>query len=274
MPTIICDGKEVELILNTYPRPAFCPICGTSTEIDGAVTKCVNDRCDAKSLGKISNWIKKVGIKHFGEARQRDCYEAGLITKIFHIYNVSLEDLGDIVGGGNAVHIMEEINKYRELPLDIFMGSLGVKFLGRSNAKKLIKAGINTLHKFVTFDPLIEKDHIDGFGDNLKEIRYGIDQCAGIITSLINIGINIVEPTEHIDISNDETLNFCFTGIRLGNLKEAFKAKGWEEKSGVSKNLDYLVAKDPSSTSSKIKKAHNLNIKVISLNEFKSMLGK
>jgi DNA ligase (NAD+) len=258
-----------------FLRPIVCPICNAPTEIDGAVTKCTSDFCDAKSLGKIKNWINKTGIKHFGEARQKDCYEAGLITKIADLYIITENDLGNIVGNGNAVHICKQIEMSRELPLDIFMGSLGVKFLGRSNAKKLIKAGINTVHRFLTFDPLVEKGTIDGFGDNLLAIRDGIDRCHDTITSLIEVGVNIIEPHETSTpiMAEDGGKSFCFTGVRLGDLKNDFEAKGWVEKSGVSKNLDYLVAKDPTSTSSKIKKAQSLDVAVISLEEFKEMLN-
>lgn len=276
MPTIMCNGKVVELVHNVFPRPTACPVCDAPTEIDGAVTKCTSNDCPAKSIGKINNWIKKTGIKHFGESRQNELYEYGLIKNPADIYTITQEEMGAIIGGGNATNVMAEINKYRTLPLHTFMGSLGIKFLGRSNAKKLIEAGIDSLDRFRTFDPEVEKERIEGFGDNLKEIAQGVKDCKETIDGLLAAGVVIAEPTQtpkNQGQNKNESASFCFTGVRLGNLKEAFEAKGWVEKSGVSKNLDYLVAKDPSSTSGKAQKARDLGVKVISLAEFEEMLN-
>ena len=72
---------------------------------------------------------------------------------------------------------------------------------------------------------------------------------------------------------SDKRTTFCFTGVRLKELQDAFNDRGWIEKTCVAKGLDYLVAKDPDSTSGKAQKARDLGIKVISLDEFKEMLG-
>lgn len=258
-----------------FPRPTACPVCGASTEIEGAYTRCSGQNCPAKSIGKINNWIKKTGIKYFGESRQQTCYQAGLITKISDLYDVTVAELGELIGDGNAAMVKGEVDKCRTLPLHVFVGSLGVRFLGRSNAKKLIQAGINSLERFMTFDPEIEKGKIGGFGDNLKEIALGIKNCEKTINDLLQAGVAVAEPTQKAENQNQDEGNksFCFTGVRLGSLKEAFDNKGWIEKSGVSGNLDYLVAKDPSSNSGKMKKAREAGIKIISMAEFQQMLG-
>ena len=261
-----------------FPRPTQCPTCGASTIITGAYTVCTGDSCPAKSIGKINNWIKKTGIKYLGESRQKELFEAGVVKKPADLYRATQEDIGDVIGGGNAVHVVEQINKYRTLPLHVFMGALGIKFLGRSNARKLIQSGIDSLYKFLTFDPEVEKERIEGFGDNLKEIAIGIENCKDTINSLIEAGVDIAEPTQAEESQSEseggqESLSFCFTGVRLGNLKDAFEAKGWTEKSGVSGNLDYLVAKDPTANSGKLKKARDKDVKIISLAEFEEMLN-
>lgn len=271
MPTIICNGKEIELIHQCFPRPTTCPVCGSPTKINGAYTICTGDECSAKSIAKVNQWIKKVDIKYFGESRQQACFEAGIIKDPSDLYAVTEEQLSEVIGAGNAKHVMEQINKKRKLPLNVFVGSLGVKFLGRSNAKKLILAGIDSLERFMTFDPETEKNRIDGFGDNLFEIRSGIDKCKPLIDRLLAAGVEITEnkPTQ----TTSESYSFCFTGVRLGSLKEKFESKGWVEKSSVSDKLNYLVAKDPTSNSSKMQKAREKGIKIISLSEFEEMLG-
>lgn len=260
----------------TYPRPTVCPVCDAATVIDGAITRCSNPDCSAKTKGKVKNWIGKTGIKYIGESRQQDLFEAGVVTNPVDLYTITRDQLGAVIGNGNAANAMAQIDKYRTLPLHTFMGALGIKFLGRSNAKKLIKAGIDTLEKFKTFDPEIEKSRIDGFGDNLKEIANGIEACKDTINGLIEAEVKVTEPTPVAENQSSdkevETRSFCFTGVRLGEMKDEFEARGWVEKSGISGNLDYLVAKDPTSTSGKAQKARDKGVKIIGLDEFKAML--
>jgi DNA ligase (NAD+) len=255
-----------------YPRPTSCPVCDGEVVIDGAYTKCASDTCSAKSIGKINNWVKKTGIKYFGASRQEACFQADLITEPAHLYTSNVKALGEIIGDGNATAVRTEIENHRTLPLSTFMGSLGIKFLGRSNAKKLIAAGIDSLERFRTFDPEVEKEKIDGFGSNLVAIKAGIEACSGTIDNLLNAGVTI-EAAATAPVVADDAKSFCFTGVRIGAHKEAFEARGWQEKSGVSKNLDYLVAKDPTSTSGKAKKARDLGVEIISLDEFVEMLN-
>jgi len=271
MPTIMCNGKKVELILNTYKRPTKCPVCGAPTKIDGALTKCTGSNCSAKQIAMINHWITKVGIKQFGESRQQVCFEKGLVTKPADLYRLGdgqrREGFNEAVGEGNAKIILDEINKYREVSLSVFMGSLGIAFLGRSNASKLIAAGIDTLDKFRELDPKTTK--VAGFGDNLAEIAKGIKANKAQINDLLAAGVKIQEVGS---VKAPDGDSFVFTGVRLGDMRAAFDAKGWVEKGSVSKGLNYLVAKDPNSTSSKMQKAKDLGVKIISLEQFKKLL--
>lgn len=252
----------------TFPRPTHCPECGAPVEIDGAYTRCTGDSCIGTAIGKINNWIKKTGIKYFGGSRQKTCFEKGLIKTPVDLYKMSLTDLGNLIGDGNAKMVIDEIDAHRRLPLHVFMGSLGIKFLGRSNAQKLIDAGINTLDKFLSLNPA---NKISGFDNNLYEISEGIIKNRALIEELTS-QVEIEKGRSKGGNMGDGSTTFCFTGVRLhGDDKKKFEANGWVEKSGVSKNLDYLVAANPSSNSGKIKKARELGIQVMSMEEYLEM---
>lgn len=253
-----------------YQRPSRCPFCDSPTQIVGAYTRCTGKSCTRKLIAKVNNWVKKTGIRYLGDSRQSELYESGVIKNPADLYKVTQEDIGSVIGMGNASHVLEEIDKTRTLPLHVFMGSLGIPFLSRSNAQKLVAAGIDTLDKFQNIDPA--KTDIPGFGKNLLAIADGINECGPLINELIEAGVFIQEETVAPQAQGDAP-TFCFTGVRLGAHKETFSAKGWVEKSSVSKKLDYLVAMDPNSGSKKIEKAQKYGTNIITWNEFMEMLN-
>lgn len=273
MPKIICGGKEVELVQNVIVPPTNCPACGGPIEKrktqkgEGAIHLCVNDECPARGVRKIRKWIETQEIKNLGDSRQQELYDAGIVTKPGDLYRMTDKAVAALFGDGMVKHIMPEIDKTRKLPLYKFMAGLGIPFLGRSNAKRLIGLGVDTLDKFLNLEP----NELPGFKKNIKELVDGIQKCIPVIEDLLKADVKIIEPQPE---PKEETMNdspvagksYCFTGVRLhGEHKDKFIALGGIEKSGVSKDLDFLVAKDPNGTTGKLKKARDYGVQIISL---------
>ena len=89
----------------------------------------------------------------------------------------------------------------------------------------------------------------------------------------------IEEVCSYLEIYDEKEVvgekSFCITGVRLSKEQlDVAKNAGWEEKSGVSKNLNVLVVKNTTSTSSKTEKAKSLGVKIVSLDEFVKMIQK
>ena len=98
--------------------------------------------------------------------------------------------------GGNAKRIMAEIEKSKTATLSEFMGSLGVKFLGRRQAVHMIEGGIDTLEKFT--DLTIERAlELDGFSTSkASQIVNGIQACLGEVHALREAGVEVTEPSQ------------------------------------------------------------------------------
>ena len=69
-----------------------------------------------------------------------------------------------------------------------------------------------------------------------------------------------------------EGKSFCFTGVRCKELEPIIESKGGKIASGVSKNLTYLIAKDPHSGSTKLVKAQDLGVILLSVKDLEDLL--
>lgn len=100
------------------------------------------------------------------------------------------------------------------------------------------------------------------FNDGLKTFFY---LCGGTPVSISFIQEETVE--------NDNPESVCFTGFRNKQWEERLVKEGHKVVSGVSKNTTILVTKDKESSSSKVKKAKNLNIPILTPEEFETKIG-
>lgn len=253
-----------------YQPPALCPYCTSPLVKDKRALKCVNDECDGKVYQLIKNWVKKTNIKHLGDGLLTALYDSGEVSTIPDLYKLTIQDLErQQVGQGRlgqsmAEKVFEEIDKTRTLDVAIFMGSLGIKFLGRSMAAHI---GLSSVDEFleISVTELATKPEM---GPNkAAEMKESMLRKTDLIAALreeIEITKPVAQPAKPAGGKS-----FCFSGVRMTpEVAAAFHAAGHQEKSGVSAGLDFLVLKDPASTSSKAEKARSLGIKIISLDNF------
>jgi len=276
----------------------------------GAVTYCVNKQCPGSALQKISKWIGSsktgVGILGIGDSILKVLWDNGLVKDPADLYTITVDQIADLempgsanerrgtagirIGESRARDIVSNINGKRSLGLDTFLGSLGIELLGRRRVKILQQAAkgqLDTLGDWQDDDKLASIQ-IDGFGDTIREsIRIGLIENRALISKLIKVGVSVDAPkgdTKMVDNANADHLqfvrqfsgiSFCFTGTR--ECLDEVTALGAVIKSGVSKSgpsPDYLVQKDPLSTSSKTKNAEaNGHTRIISIDFLKKCLS-
>jgi len=291
-------------------EPARCPACDDKTTRmlrgkPGAVTYCVNKQCPGAALQKVSKWIggskTGVGILGIGDAILKVLWDEGLVKDPADLYTLTVDQITDLeipnsdrakgitgirIGESRAQEIITNINSKRQLGLDTFLGSLGIELLGRRRVKILQQAAKGQLDSLEDWldDRKLASIQIEGFGATIREsVRLGIDENRALISKLIMVGVSIEAPKGasqmvSIKASNDNQfagVSFCFTGTRDG--LDEVAALGAVIKSGVSKSgpsPDYLVQKDPLSTSSKTKNAEaNGHTKIISIDFLKKCLN-
>lgn len=256
--------------------PTACPDCQTAVVRDGAYLICPNgDTCPAQISGAIKRWIAKVGVLHFGTSLIDMLCETGVVERIADLYTldpavVASMDMGGRKVGGTADKAFRNLHAATTMPLHVFVGSLGIPLIGRSMAKTLVDAGLDSLNKMskakvtdVASIPGVGNTKAEAFVDGFWDL---LDR--GVIASLL----------AHITIAAKATGPFtdksiCMTGFRDATMVTAIESQGGSVKSGVSKGLDILVTKDPNSTSGKAQKARQYGTEVIGIDEMWNRLG-
>ena len=198
------------------------------------------------------------------------------------IFKLNFEKISNLDGWGkqSASNLKYAIESKKNIPLDKFIYSLGIRHIGQENAK-LLARHLKTVNNF--FNLSLNKDTdelkiIDGIGDTQ-------------IKSIINFFLNktnqkfllelkkTLEIKDAIQLSQSGLLKnktFMFTG-KLEDMSRAEAKSIIEENSGkiisnVNKKLDYLIIGEKPTTK-KINLAKELNIKIITQKEWIKMLN-
>lgn len=260
----------------TIPTCHECPSCGAAANLEGAYVVCSNKiDCPAQQSGKIKRWVKKLGIKEWGDA-MIDALCREYVTDLADIYTLQattlakLEVGGKVLGKSTAEKALHNLHEKKVLPLADFVGALGIDLWGQSMCQILVDAGYDTLEKMEEEATFLQLSAVPGVGSKkARAFEVGFGYAAPTIAKLLNAGVEIKAPVIGGVLSGK---SFCFTGIRNKELEGRIKDAGGTVKGSVGKGLTYLVAKDPKSTSGKAKKARELGVEVIGIADVEKML--
>lgn len=269
--------------LKPFQMPENCPECGGKLVRigDEVAFRCTNPSCPAIAQESIIHWAKRnaLNIEGLGEKSVAQLFEKGLLKDIISIYKLKKEELVGLPlwGEKKAQNLMEQIERSKKAPLSRFIFGLGIRYVGEK-AARTIASYAKTLDNFMklTKEELLTLPEI---GEVMAESIISFinsPEVIKLIEELKELGVQPYFEEEEEKKGPLSGLTFLITG-KLPNISRE-EAKGIIEKnggkilSGVSKNLNYLiVGEDPGS---KLKKAKELNVKIISWDEFLKLLEK
>lgn len=264
----------VEKVVNPNPLLVIghakkCPICGTPTEFQGEFLMCPNGACPAKHKGDILKWISAQGIEQVGESFIETALAEKLINDAADLYTLSAKKIRVLPGYGDssANTIVKNIAAGKSMPLPRLLGALNITGIGVSTFEALERAGYDTLDK-VRAASVSELSSVSGIGTTTaKAVVSGVKAKKEIIDKLLKNGVEIKKKI----LGKLTGKSFCFTGeisITRSAACKLVDTQGGEVKSGVSKDLTYLVQANPLSASGKAQKAKQYGTKVIGEKEF------
>ena len=275
-----------------FKIPDKCPICGSLTEIrkdnDSEVLFCTNENCKGRLLGKLTHAVSKsaFNIDGLSEATIEKFINLGWLKSIKDIYNLSehKDEMKKLDGFGkkSVEKLLDSIEKSRNTNLQRFLYSLSIPLLGKSASKDIAEFCGNDFNAFVGA-------LTDGGKDAFTSIN-GIGEALG--KSIINYwnkhNEEIMDLAQEFTFSKDEKIEkvendkingkvFVVTGLvhhyaNRNELKADIEKNGGKVTSSVTSKTDYLINNDINSNSSKNKKAKDLNVPIISEEQFISML--
>ena len=290
---LLVDLKKRPSESKKFLFPKNCPSCGSKVIKDfnkiskkyDAVKRCSSEgyKCEKIAIEKIKHFVSKdaFNIEGLGKKVVEKFWDLKFIKLPFDIYNLNYKKIEKLDGWGelSANNLRKSIEKSKDIGLDKFIFSLGIRHIGQENARLLSKhflniKNFNDLTKNFNFNYL---GNLDGIGEtqinSLKD--FFSDQInLNVVKKLISIlNIRNVVQNKKGKLKNK---TFMFTG-KLSNISRAEAKSLTEENSGkilsnVSKKLDYLVTGEKPTTK-KVKQAKELSIKVISQSEWKKFLN-
>jgi len=249
--------------------PDKCNSCNTRLEDIDTRLYCPNPECPKKNLHRLEKWISILDIRELGDKLLQQLFDSGAVKNISDLYRLTENDLSEYNRMGNlsASKVYKNIMKKRQLSLGAFIAGFNLEGVGELIMEKVISNGHNTLEKLRSLKEN-ELSEIHGIGDITAAIIVkGLNDNKDEMDAVLSTGIiSIILPGNNPDLKLNG-LSFCFTG-ELTNMKrslaeEKVKSLGGLVKSSIVKDLSYLVTNDPDGSSSKARKARDLEIKII-----------
>lgn len=273
------DVNAVEFV-----QPSKCPICETPLETrEGEVNLyCPNSMfCPSQIKAKIEYWVSKeaMDIDFVGPSIIEQLFEKNMIKSAADLYALSQQDFMqlELVKEKSAFNIYTSIQASKNRPLARFLTALSIRHVGKETAQ-ILASHFKTLDN-ISKTQLEELSQIDGIGEKIAQSIFEFFHNEGAIQLLNKLKELGVEPSSEIFEAKSDVFagkTFVLTGT-LQNMTrdeagEQIKLMGGKTASSVSKNTSYVVAGE--SAGSKLVKAQNLGVIILSEDEFLKLIDK
>ena len=281
IPEIVSVLKEKRPEGTTpYHLPDHCPVCGApvARDEDGAHIRCTGAECPAQRLRHIIHFASRdaMDIEGLGPAVVESLVGAGLIKGPGDLYRLTAEQVAPLerMGKKSAENLMAAIEKSKSAGLGRLLFAFGIRQVGQK-AGKVLAARFGTLDALIaaTEEELTSVPDIGGITAHSLLDWFANDQSRHLIDTLREAGVSFTSTEEPV---GDKLLGktFVLTGtLPTMDRKEAaalIEAQGGKVSSSVSKKTSYVVAGE--NAGSKLQKAAELGIPVLTEEEFKNMI--
>jgi len=264
-----------------FKIPPRCPNCGQSVEKDqnGVYIRCVNPNCTAQLKERLIYFAGRgqMDIENLGDALIEQLVDTGLVKNFADLYKLRFAGLLDLerMAEKSAAKVIDAIEESKTQPLWRLIAALGIRHIGGQSAQ-ILADRFNSLDALMNA-PKETLEQIDQIGPTMAQSiceYFRDDKNSAVIKDMLAAGVKPPQPQK---MRSDKLAGktFVVTGT-LENFSRqkaeaAIKQTGGKTSSSISKKTDYLLAGQ--SPGSKLQKAQNLGVKIITEKEFLKMIN-
>lgn len=260
----------------TIEIPLYCPYCHkelTQPDEDEALLYCSNPDCYCRVKGKILKYCKTMGIPEFGPSVIDDLSDAGVLNCIEDLYRIeeNKKIINKLPGyGSRRIHkLIKSVDDHKEVMPSTFLGAIGIEGIGPNKMKAVLTmlrldeviqySKENDPEVFLACKGIKEK--------TAKKIVEGINKNMDTINFLLNELLILPEVSEQGDFT------VVFTKVRSKEKEDFIRNAGGIVAEAITKGTSLVVVPDINITSSKVKKAKEWGIPIVTIDNLENYIS-
>ena len=263
-----------------YTLPGACPVCGAPVvrDEDGAAVRCTGAECPAQLLRNLTHFASRdaMDIDGCGPAVLQQLVESGLVRTAADLYALEAEQVAklDRMGKKSAENLIGAIEKSRSNDLSRLIYGLGIRQVGEKAAKVLaMRFGALDALMAATVEELTAVPDVGEITARCIVDYLSQPQALDLIRRLREAGVNFQSTREVVD-QRFAGMTFVLTGTLTRfdrkTAQSLIEERGGKAAGSVSKKTSYVVAGE--AAGSKLRKAEELGVPVLTEDEFAQML--
>ena len=283
----IVEVNKSKRNLNNSEKLIFirnCPECGSEIQrkIGEAQHYCKNyNFCPPQIKGRIEHFVsrKAMNIDGIGKMQIEKLFDEGLLLDIADLYLLNKDHLINLRGFEDTLieKLLFSIESSKKVPFEKVLFGLGIRFVGETVAKTLVKK-FNSIEKLmvISFDELISVDEI---GEKIAKsvVKYfQKKENLHLIQKLLKLGLQfsskIEKNTSNILEGKTIVISGLFVVKSRSEIKNLIEKNGGKNSSSISKKTSFIIAGQNMGPKKK-NLAEQLGLKLISENDFLSMIS-
>ena len=276
---VVPDKRPADAV--PFEMPRFCPVCGAPVyeDVDEAAIRCTGAACPAQLLRNLMHFASRdaMDIDGLGEAVLRLLVDEGLVASAADLYGLTAEQIEPLerMGKKSAENLVAAIAESKTRDLSRLLFAFGIRHVGQK-AGKILSDHFGSLDAILTA-PVEEMTEIRDIGlttaESIAEWR-ALDQSKALIEALRAAGVNFTgEKTARGDRFAGMTIVATGSLVKFSRkqINDLIESQGGRAAGSVSKKTSLVVAGE--NAGSKLTKARELGVPVVTEDEFERMLN-